>query len=160
MVGAVMTFSLKDKKLQEEARRLAKLGDDFEPFLKSIGEEFVGAGGVINTRFKEEKDPDGESWAPLSADWVAIRKKRYHGAPVTILRMRGQLAGSINYQIQNGRLSIGTGTNVAHYAGVHQFGYDGGEGKPTIAARPYLGFSDDDYEMIEEEALDHFFPDG
>ncbi len=156
MTGVRMTFSFKDEDLRKELKRLAELDQDFEPFLKSIGDEFTSAGGIINTRFKEQKAPDGDGWAPLSEKWAKRRRKKYPGSKLTILRMRGHLAGSIHYQISNGKLKIGTGANVEHYAGVHQFGFIGGEGNKNIPARPYLGFADEDWDMIEEEALDYF----
>ncbi len=160
MAGARMTFSFKDRGLRAEVMRLASLDKDFEPFLKSIGEEFVGAGGIINRRFAEERGPDGEEWQPLSAKWIKRRLKKYPGSPLTILRMRGHLAGAIVYQVAGGKLTIGTDSSVERYAAAHQLGYDGGEGKPRIPARPYLGFADENMDMIEEEALDYFLPDG
>lgn len=160
MPGVRMEFTFKDRGLREEVQRLAELDRDFEPFLKSIGEEFVGAGGIINRRFKEERGPDGEEWQPLSTKWIKRRLKKYPGSPLTILRMRGHLAGSIAYQVSGGKLMVGTNGTVEHYAAAHQFGYDGGEGQANIPARPYLGFADEDMDVIEEEALDYFLPDG
>lgn len=157
MTGARMEFTLKDKALKKQMKLLAKSDDALVPFLKSIGEEFAGAGGVINTRFKEEKGPDGQKWAPLADATIKRRLKKYGNAPLTILRMRGILAGSINYQISGSRLEIGTGGEVEDYAAIHQFGGEAGRNKSvTIPARPYLGFSDTDLDLIEDEAWSIF----
>ncbi|WP_052265417.1 phage virion morphogenesis protein [Ruegeria sp. ANG-R] len=157
MTGTRMEFSFNDKRLRADLRsRLTKL-ENPDPFLKSIGEEFAGAGGVINQRFKAEKGPDGKPWAPLSESQIRRRQKKYGNAPMTILRMRGHLAGSINYQVSGGSLKIGTGKVVEDYAAIHQFGGEAGRGlTAVIPARPYLGFSDADMELIEEEAIGYF----
>lgn len=153
MTGARMEITLKDKHLKKRIKRLAKAEDALVPFLKSIGEEFAGAGGIINTRFKEEKGPDGQKWAPLADATIKRRLKKYGNAPLTILRMRGILAGSINYQVSGSQLSIGTGSEVEAYAAIHQFGGEAGRNKSVaIPARPYLGYSDADLDVIEEEA--------
>ena len=157
MTGVRMEFSFNDKALRIDLRkRLAQL-EDVTPFLKSIGEEFAGAGGIINQRFKDEKGPDGKAWAPLSDRTIKARLKKNGNAPLTILRLRGHLAGSINYQVSGGVLKVGTGKEVEDYAGVHQFGGKAGRGlKVHIPARPYLGFSDADMEFIEDEVLVYF----
>ncbi len=153
MTGARLEFSFNDRALRADLReRLSKL-ENPEPFLKSIGEEFTGAGGVINQRFKNERGPDGTPWAPLSESQRQHRQKKYGNAPMTILRMRGHLAGSINYQVSGGSLKIGTGKEAEDYAAIHQFGGEAGRGlKAVIPARPYLGFSDADMDLIVEEA--------
>jgi phage virion morphogenesis protein len=120
------------------------------PLLKSIGEEMMPR---INQRFKQERGPDGKGWARLQPRTIEARLKRYGNAPLTVLRMRGHLAGSINYQVKGAALSIGTGSEVSDYAAIHQFGGKAGRNhKVQITARPYLGFGDDDMQIIEEEA--------
>ncbi|WP_171182258.1 phage virion morphogenesis protein [Ruegeria sp. HKCCD8929] len=158
MTGTLLEFSFNDSTLRADLRRKLAQLEDPEPFLKSIGEEFAGAGGIINTRFKQEKGPDGTPWAPLADKTVRRRQKQYGNAPMTILRMRGHLAGSINYQVGGGTLKIGAGKEVEDYAAIHQFGGDAGRGlRAVIPARPYLGFSDDDMALIEEEAVGYFW---
>lgn len=152
MSGAHLSFTFDDAALRHELRDRLKKLDDLEPFLKSIGEEFVGADGIINTRFKTETDPEGNPWTPLSDERIAYREKKFPGAPLTILRMRGHLAGSINYQVDGSKLKIGTDTNVEDYAAIHQFGGEAGRNLAAeIPARPYLGYSQDDLDHIHEE---------
>jgi len=158
MTGTRMEFSFNDKRLRSDLRAQLSRLEDPKPFLKSIGEEFAGAGGVINQRFKTEKGPDGKPWAKLSEAQVRRRQKKYGNAPMTILRMRGHLAGSINYQVVDGFLKIGTGKEVDDYAAIHQFGGEAGRGlKAIIPARPYLGFSDSDMDLVENEAVEFFW---
>ncbi|WP_282093048.1 phage virion morphogenesis protein [Epibacterium ulvae] len=153
MSGSHIKFTLKDLDLTNDLQQRLQRLENPEPLLKSIGEEYTGAGGIISTRFKEERGPDGEPWQALSAAWVKRRAKKLPGSDLTILRMHGHLVGSINYQVKSQGLSIGTGSEVEDYAAAHQFGYDGGEGKPNIPARPYLGFSNSELDVISEEVI-------
>lgn len=156
MSGAYVRFGLDDRNLRRELKEdLARL-ENPEPFLRSIGEEMLPR---ISKRFKEEKGPDGTRWKPLASATVQARLKRYGNSPLTILRMRGHLAGSLNYQADRHSLRIGTDSSVEAYAGIHQFGGQAGRGlKVHIPARPYLGFSDEDWGIIEDEAK-YFWPD-
>lgn len=149
MTGIRTEFSFNDSALRRELRERLRRLEDTEPLLKSIGEEMLPR---INERFKEERGPDGNSWAPLAARTIRARSKRHGNSPLTILRMRGHLAGSLNYQVSGDSLKIGTGGEVEAYAAIHQFGGQAGKNhKVTIKARPYLGFADDDMAVIEEE---------
>lgn len=149
MTGVRMTFSLDDQALRRDLQdRLARL-EEAGPFLRNIGEEMLPR---INQRFQTETAPDGSRWKALSPVTVGLRIKRNGNAPMTILRVRGHLAGSINYQVTGQKLQIGTDSTVEHYAGIHQFGGKAGRNrKVTIPARPYLGFSDEDLDVIQEE---------
>lgn len=154
MSGAYLRFSFDDGGIEKSLVSAAKRAGNPEPFLKSIGEEMLPR---INDRFKSETGPEGDKWASLAPRTIQRRQKKYGNAPLTILRMRGHLAGSINYQVGGHALRIGTDDAVEDYAAIHQFGGEAGRGrKVKIPARPYLGFSDDDYEVIEEEAAVYF----
>lgn len=152
MTGVRMEFGFNDRGLRRDLRRRVARLEDKSPLLKSIGEAMLPR---INKRFKDERGPDGKRWAPLSSRTIEARIKRYGNSPLTILRMRGHLAGSINYQVAGDTLKIGTNDDVSDYAGIHQFGGKAGRGrKVTIKARPYLGFADDDMGVIEEDIAD------
>jgi phage virion morphogenesis protein len=104
-------------------------------------------------RFRHERGPEGK-WAPLASATVSKRLQRYGNRPVTILRQEGELYSSIQYQTTASSLMIGTrsGSAAEPYAAIHQFGGKAGRGKKvTITARPYLGFADDDMDVIEDE---------
>ena len=149
MTGVRLTFSFHDRGIDKDLRRrVARLADK-GPLLKSIGEEMLPR---INKRFRDQRGPDGKAWAPLAKRTIRTRTRRGH-VPIRILRMRGHLAGSVNYQVGGSSLTIGTGGAVEDYAAIHQFGGKAGRGrKVTIHARPYLGFADDDMDVIEQEA--------
>ena len=152
MSGVRFQFTFNDKTLREELRRKVARLEDKRTLLAVIGDEFTRAGGVINRRFETETGPDGKKWTPLAPRTIKTRLKRYGNAPLTVLTMRGHLSESINYQITGDTLKIGTGRTVEHYAAIHQFGGQAGRSqKVTIPARPYLGFAEDDMDMIEDE---------
>lgn len=152
MTGVRMKFGFDDRSLRRDLRRRIDQMENKEPLLKSIGETMLPR---INKRFKDERGPDGKRWAPLSSHTIEARLKRYGNSPLTILRMRGHLAGSINYQVGSNSLKLGTGDEAEDYAAIHQFGGKAGRGrKVTIKARPYMGFADDDMAIIEEEIVD------
>lgn len=156
MSGAQLIIRMDVSQVQSAFQRLAHAVSDTTPIMRAIG-----TGLVANTqgRFDAEVDPDGNAWAPLEPVYAA--GKRGPG----ILResgMRGGLQGSITYRA--GRDQVTVGTNKI-YGAIHQFG---GEILPkhgkflifslggrtvkarsvTIPARPYLGVSSEDREMI------------
>lgn len=154
MSGARMTLTIHDRELRSLLAAFADRSEEPGPFLKSAGEEMLDR---IGERFRGEHGPDGESWARHSQATIRKRLKKYGNAPLTILRMRGHLAGNITYQVNGAVLAIGTDSPVAHYAAIHQFGGQAGRGhKVTIPARPYLGWGEEDMAIIEEEAAGYF----
>ena len=154
MSGTQFKLKLNDLQWSNWERDFEERLNNPEPFLKSMGEEMLPR---IHKRFKDERGPDGKAWARLSPVTVAARLKHNGNTPMTILRNRGHLIGSINYQSSSSSLSIGSGNEVQDYAAIHQFGGQAGRGrKVKIPARPYLGFADEDMAVIEEEAADYF----
>lgn len=140
-----------DAQLRDALQRLARLGKA-QGVLKSIGMHLVQE---TKRRFREAKGPDGQAWAPLHPLYAAT--KRGPGI-LRELGNAGGLMGSITYQVEGNRLTVGT--NKIH-AAVHQFGATivpktapalafrlGGETvlakSVTIPARPYLGVSRED----------------
>ena len=145
--------------------RLAAAGADPRGFLTNVGEILVAS---TKERFRTEKDPEGQPWAPLNPLYAAGKP-----AGKKILEASGQLSHeSIVYQIADTQLEVGT--NRPH-ARVHQFGAIivpksaaalvfemGGETfrvkSVTVPARRFLGISAEDRERIVE-AADDFFAD-
>lgn len=156
MSGAQLIIRMDVSQVQSVFQRLAHAVSDTTPIMRAIG-----TGLVANThdRFDDAVDPDGNAWAPL--DPVYAASKRGPG----ILResaMRGGLQGSITYRA--GRNQVTVGTNKV-YGAIHQFGgvivpkhgqflifHIGGKlvkaRSVTIPARPYLGVSSEDRDMI------------
>ncbi|WP_334128277.1 phage virion morphogenesis protein [Sneathiella sp.] len=125
---------------------------DTTPLMQEIGEELRTS---VDFRFENEEDPDGNAWLPISRDGPILQKS-------------ARLRRSITYKAT--RRKVRVGTNVI-YAGVHQYGavikpksaarlaFKIGDRmifakQVTIPARPYLGFSQDDFEAIREIAMD------
>lgn len=127
---------------------LARIAD-VRDVLPDIGEELLQS---TDTRFRQEKAPDGTPWAPLSPVTLAQKKRR----PPHILKeegLRGGLRGSINYQVKGETLALGS---PLPYARIHQLGGQAGRNrKVTIPARPYLGVSKDDEAEIRDIVADH-----
>lgn len=156
MTGVQVDITLDDAAVREAFARLMGLMSDTTPMTRAIG---VGLVSNTHARFEREVAPDGSSWAPLNPAYA--RGKQGSG----ILRgsaMRGGLMGSVTYDA--GRDSVAVGSNKV-YAAIHQLG---GTIKPrsashlvfnlggapvfarsvTIPARPYIGVSAEDEEMI------------
>ena len=140
--------------LREAARRAG----DLSPLMGSIG---LGLEGSVRDRFSETSlAPDGTPWPPSIEATIEGRR--------TLVKS-GNLADSITCRAD--RQSVEVGSNVL-YAAVHQRGatirkkhapklvfaiagvvYTADEA--TIPARPFLGVSEEDGEMILEEATDY-----
>lgn len=123
--------------------------------LKNPGTFYAAAADIMvsqtQTRFSEQRSPDGIAWAPLAPSTVAQR-----GSDRPILERSGDLRrikgeSSISY-------AKAGPSGPLPYAAIHQFGGQAGRGKSTtIPARPYLGFGDEDITEIEDLAKEMFF---
>ncbi|MDI4664706.1 phage virion morphogenesis protein [Xanthobacter autotrophicus] len=162
MSGVTLQTTIADSAARAYFTALATVMDDTTPVMRAIG---VGLVEGTHTRFEHAVSPDGQPWAPLLPAYAAIKK-----GP-GILResaMRGGLMGSITFRA--GRAEVEVGTNKI-YAAVHQFGATiepknwpwlvfrlaSGMvfvGSVTIPARPYIGISRDDEQMILETIID------
>ncbi len=144
--------------LDEAGQRLGALaaaGQDLTPVFADIGEYLVR---TTKERFRDQKDPTGKPWAPLSEDYKA-RKKRKRDK---ILTLFGFLSGSINFRAAPAHLDVGS---PMIYAGTHQFGAEKGsfgttsKGQPIpwgdIPARPFLGLSNADQVEIGRFVTDY-----
>lgn len=102
----------------------------------------------IRTRFLAEEDPDGQPWVPS----VSGAKRKAAGDGMTLFDT-GNLFRSI-HAFSNSPEERAIGTDV-EYGRIHQFGLEGN------VARPFLGFSPEDVNLIEllvtrriQEAID------
>ena len=99
-------------------------------------------------RFKQEVDPDGNKWKPLSPKTLARKKKK--GKSTKILRQDGYLSDKTAYNYNDQNVEFGSD---AKYARLHQFGGKAGRGgKVTIPARPWLGISEQDEQKLLRKA--------
>lgn len=136
---------------------LAERGRTLTPMLDSIGQ---GLEASTRERFAETSQaPDGTPWTPSLASVIEGRRT---------LVASGNLSDSITHAVAGNELDVGT--NVL-YAAVHQRGatikakQSGGlrfrigdqwvtKQQVEIPARPFIGLSADDDEMIVGEATD------
>lgn len=126
--------------------RLAKAAANPRPALLSIGEDLVKS---TKNRFNESRGPDGKAWAPNSP--ATLKRKR--GSKPLI--GEGILRDQIGYAEGGNVLSV---FSTMEYAAMQQFG-----GKKSkfphlwgdIPARPFLGISDADEQMIVETVSDY-----
>lgn len=99
-------------------------------------------------RFKQEVDPQGNGWQPLSAKTLVRKQKK--GKSTKILRQDGYLSDRTAYNSNDKNVEFGSD---AKYARLHQFGGKAGRGKKvTIPKRPWLGVSQQDEQKLLRKA--------
>lgn len=112
---------------------------------------------IHNERFKQEVDPEGKKWKPLSPITQQIKGNDQ------ILKQRGYLSQKTAYNYNDERLEFGSD---AKYARLHQFGgtitpkrakrLSFGNGifakKAVIPARPWLGIGRNDEQKLLKKA--------
>ena len=146
-------------------RRALEVTTNPRPMLASIGEGLLAS---TEDRFRDERAPDGTPWAPLSPSYRRVKRKNAN----RILWLEGRLGGFLRYQLESAAVLVGSDQATAVW---HQFGTrpytitpksgkalscPGGPGPrkkvshPGLPARPFLGVSSDDEEMIVEEAME------
>lgn len=155
MTGVSLEVRVDDQALVGAFTRLIGIMGDTTPVMSAIGTGLVAS---THRRFVTQTAPDGAAWAPLNPEYR--RQKRN----ARILTESGRLRDSINSR--PGRDQVRVGTNAV-YAGAHQLGatirpkaashlvfrLDSGIVRAksvTLPARPFLGLSSDDPEMIAE----------
>lgn len=103
---------------------------------------------IHKTRFRKEIDPDGKKWKAL-ADSTLTRKQK-KSKSLKILRQDGYLSDKTAYNYDDRSLEFGSD---AKYARIQHFGGKTGRGcKITLPARPWLGVSNDDKDVLLNKA--------
>ena len=132
---------------------------DPRPLLNDIGSALVT---TSRGRFDTQTGPDGKRWQTLAETTRMARaggKARVFTKKgdlrknaqsrmdsLRILFRQGHLRNSITHHAS--RTGVEIGTNLI-YGRIHQLGGEAGRGKKiTIPARPYLGLSDADQDLI------------
>ncbi|NVK42113.1 MAG: phage virion morphogenesis protein [Oceanospirillaceae bacterium] len=137
MSGASLTFDVQG--LPQLKARIDKLASrsNFNELLEGVGAEIESQ---THRRLQEEKkSPDGESWQAWSDGYAQSRHSGH-----SLLMNEGELDDSIQFLVVGDEVHVGT--NLI-YAAIHQFG--GEDVGKDIAARPYLGLSDENVKDIE-----------
>lgn len=128
MTGISFRIELDATEAQNRLHQLVKLMDQRRPFFAAVGEQLVFSAGQ---NFRKQSGPDGTAWTPLKPATVRARARRSR-SKLAILRDRGLLAGSINYQATDDEVRVGS---PVEYAAIHQLG--GTVQKPARAAKIY-----------------------
>lgn len=114
---------------------------DPRPLLEAVGQLLVAS---TQARIRTTKsDPRGSPWAPWSLATYMARARAGQLAG-GLLYNSGRLYNSIDYQVQGKQVIVGS--NNVFYASFLQ------DGTPNMPARPFIGFSEGDREMIKRTA--------
>lgn len=136
-----------NKNVNDTLERLASASANPRPALLAIGESLVLS---TKKRFETSTAPDGSRWDPNKPSTLARKKGNK-----PLIGKTGNLAQQISYAIDGDGLRIGS---PMVYAAMQQFG-----GKKSqfpnlwgdIPARPFLGISDADEQMILSTVNDY-----
>ena len=169
MSGIELKADIRDRVTTDILKKIQRNMDNLRPALMEIGEHLQGS---VEQRFRDETDPSGKDWEPLTAFTLANKRTS------SILTESGGsgLRSSIHYSVSNDELVQGSNKI---YAAIHQFGgiiraksggalaigKSGGKGEfalvrqVSIPARPYLGLSADDCRTIDAVLARYMQPD-
>ena len=157
-----MKIEINNREITSALGALQSAIGNVDPALKEIGEYLIDS---TRQRFNDSEAPDGSRWKDNS--------------PVTLLNYAGlfktkrasrikkkkpgigetkQLSTQIFYQVANGELELGS---PLKYAGTFHYGAKKGQyGKRTpwgdIPARPFLGLSNEDEDVLLDIIRAHF----
>lgn len=108
---------------------------------------------ITEDAFQGEYDPStGVGWTGLLHTTIKARKRKGHW-PGKILQDSGGLASSIVTDFGNDFAQIGTNKT---YSAAHQFGVDSfSDRSGELPERPFIGFSTQDSEDIEQMIVDY-----
>lgn len=114
MSGIRVELDVDHRQIRGALAELAARGRSLQPAMRSIGEMMLRS---TDDRFRDQVDPEGNRWQPISPAWKEQKRERKHLQD--ILQMRGRLRGSITYKAASDRVAVGS--NVV-YAAIHQLG--------------------------------------
>lgn len=147
----MIRVDLTEDEITAALERLSRSLTNMTPVMQDVGELMVRS---TKLRFTEGRSPEGAAWLPKSAITLAAyqaRGDRMDFRP--LFGPSGRLSSEIFYEVGAGGDSVEVGSNLI-YAAVMQFGAAQGafgttsRGGPipwgAIAARPFLGVSEDD----------------
>jgi phage gpG-like protein len=150
-----LAFSVDDVEVQRQLAGLrAALGSLAKP-LDAIG--FAVTQRMLGT-FRDQEDPWGARWSPLSAVTIAFRRKGRGPGADQILRDTGALMNSITHRVIGNAVEIGPGPSTKDYAPTHQFGRPSnrmfGKAPAPIPARPFAPIQLGGYVDLPEDWSD------
>lgn len=130
MTGISVKVDLQQAEGRSGLRALMDRMDDRQGFFRNVGERLLGS---TKDNFRQERAPDGSPWQKLRRRTIKAREAKKQ-TPIKILRARGYLAGSTNYEATQDELRI---CSPVEYAAIHQLG--GEIEKAARAAKIYRG---------------------
>ena len=155
MAGATLHVEVDDARVRAALDRLQAAGTDLRPVMEDVGEYLLR---TTRERFRDQEDPDGAPWAPLSPAYRARKRRKQN----MVLTLDGYLGGGLTYRADSDSVVVGS---PSIYAGTHQFGAKKGafgatsRGSPIpwgdIPARPFLGLSSADESEVVDIILNH-----
>lgn len=151
MTAIKVEYEFNDKEVIAALKRLADSGDDMGPVFSAIGESMMES---TKHRFETTASPDGEPWLLNSVLSTLLNDEKKGDRPLT--GEDGLLMDTINWQLTGDGVEIGS---PMEYAAMQQFGGKKSEFPKLwgdIPARPFLGVSADDEQMILDTLHDHF----
>ncbi|MDO5650544.1 MAG: phage virion morphogenesis protein [Moraxella sp.] len=153
--------------VQNQLRRLAERGANPTPLLKNMGEQVLNS---TQERFESSTDPDGNRWASNSPVTFARLLGSRHTDKNGQINARGvsrviskkplilshTLQGSIRYQLNGQSVMVGTNlvyAKMMHFGGTKSaFPHLWGD----IPARPFLGISSTDKQVLKQMVVDYW----
>lgn len=154
MAGVSIQLTVEDRAVQTLLRRILERTRDLRP---ALDEAAAVVENSTRARFRQQHDPQGNPWTPLSRRTLERRGGRTRKEQRSIRGQRAatsaqilidtaRLLRSITRQVDATEASVGT--NVV-YGRIHQLGGKAGRGhRVRIPARPYLGLSHEDREEV------------
>lgn len=133
-----VSIEITDEEINRALLRLSTRVQNLKPVFDQFGPYLLGR---IRGYFRNETEPDGTPWAPLSPSWQGRkrRERRDRGIGRYTLSMLNGLA----YNANGSRLLVGS---REPYAPAFQFGVP----RRSQPARPFLGVTDADRQELSE----------
>ena len=141
MTGVTLKIDVETEALGQALAKLQRRAKTLRPALTEMGEVLLEA---TEDRFKDQVDPAGRPWAPLSPGY----KKRKRRQQDLILVLDSYLKGTLAKRVSGARLEIGSNRV---YAATHQLGDE----RRNIPARPFLGINEADRAEMLQILADH-----
>lgn len=168
----MITIQIDDQQIRQAFARLVASAKDPRPVLEQIGELLVDS---TRQRFGTSTAPDGTPWAPNSETTLMRYLGKYKSSfgkrdgrltgkgaeraasKKPLIGETGSLSTQIFYVVENGTLAVGS---TMIYGAVQQFGakkraFSAKTPWGDIPARPFLGISDQDSNMILDQISDY-----
>ena len=163
----MLKFQINDIDAQRVLGKLVAAGQNLTPLMKSIGE---GLADSTKDRFQTSTAPDGSRWQQNAASTIVGYLSDFPGSfgksgrlnkrgaarvlsKKPLIGISKELSTTINYKANATGVEIGS---PLIKASTHQSGRDPiGGFRARIPARPFLGLSQGDQDLISDSTLDY-----